>query len=654
MGIFNRGLRQSGSSLSHPNNESNRPDSEVTITLWRPAASRLPYLPGLDGLRALAVIAVLLYHAELSWIPGGFLGVEVFLVISGYLITALLLGEWQERGNLDLKAFWLRRARRLLPALYLLLVAVLVFAVIALPGEVAGMRGDALSAFGYVTNWYLIFEQKSYFEAAGRPSLLRHLWSLAVEEQFYLLWPLLFVGGMRLLKRRGMLIVTLVGVLASTLLMALLYVPDTDPSRVYYGTDTRAAGLLLGAALAFAWPVSREISWQGRRTKITSLALNLGGLLGLATLLWLFATLSEFQPLLYRGGFLLVALATALVIAAVVHPLSHLGPGFLGWGPLRWVGLRSYSLYLWHWPVYAVTRPQLDVRLDGLPLLALRLALSCLLAEFSYRYIETPFREGAVGRAWQGWQRARGWQRGQLAGISGVVLASLLVLSLAVATAQPRADLATLEGAQAALETPAATLEAVPTLTPEPTATPVPEPTITATVGPPTVTPKPPPKPGIIPGRITAIGDSVMLGAASELKKTIGEKIIVNARVSRYLWDGTDVVKELRKAGELGNVVVIHLGSNWNFTEVHFNVLMKELKDVDRVVFINLKLPRRWEASNNQVLAEGVKRYPNTVLLDWYGATANRPELFKDDGIHLLPEGAKLYASLVASYINGV
>src|SRR5919199_244159 len=233
---------------------------------------QLPYLPGLDGLRAFAVIAVLLYHAGLPWMSGGFLGVEVFFVISGYLITALLLAEWRKRGRVDLKAFWLRRARRLLPALYLLIAVALAYAVVFLPGEVAGLRKDAVAAFGYVTNWYLVLDQKSYFETVGRPSMLQHLWSLAVEEQFYVVWPLLFAVGMgswrhrptvsgagnmrhawRVVRwrRRFLLLLALAGAVASALLMAFLYRPDVDPSWLYYRTDTRAAGLLFGVALAF-------------------------------------------------------------------------------------------------------------------------------------------------------------------------------------------------------------------------------------------------------------------------------------------------------------------------------------------------------------------------------------------------------------------
>src|ERR687886_1892219 len=220
--------------------------------------ARVPYLPGLDGLRAIAVAAVLLYHADLAWIPGGFLGVEVFFVISGYLITALLLAEWRKRERLDLRSFWLRRARRLLPALLLLLLATLTTFVLFLPGEVAKVRGDALSALGYVTNWYFILRQQSYFEVIGRPSPLLHLWSLAIEEQFYLVWPPLLLLLLRRWEKRGALVVALAGSLASAVLMALLFRPGADPSRVYYGTDTRAAGLLFGAALACVWAPWRD------------------------------------------------------------------------------------------------------------------------------------------------------------------------------------------------------------------------------------------------------------------------------------------------------------------------------------------------------------------------------------------------------------
>ena len=349
--------------------------------------ARFPYLPGLDGLRALAVIAVLLYHADLQWIPGGFLGVEVFFVISGYLITGLLLAEWRSHGHIDLKAFWLRRARRLLPALYLLLGVTMLYAAVFLYNEVASLRGDVLAALAYVTNWYLIFTEKSYFEAVGRPSLLRHLWSLAVEEQFYLFWPILIALGMSVWRRRWVLTAILAGAAASTLWMAYLYQPNIDPSRVYYGTDTRAAGFLIGCALAFVWaPDTLRATVKGYTTRDKALVQGMG-VAALVALLALFSFATEYSPFLYYGGFALVALVTAALIAAVAHPAAGWLSAALGWGILRWIGLRSYGIYLWHWPVYMVTRPQLDMMLEGLPLLGLRVGVTVVLAELSYRLV---------------------------------------------------------------------------------------------------------------------------------------------------------------------------------------------------------------------------------------------------------------------------
>src|SRR5215204_6246538 len=301
---------------------------------------RLSYSPGLDGLRAIAVVAVLLYHADLSWIPGGFLGVEVFFVISGYLISALLLAEWHQKGTINLKDFWLRRARRLLPALYVLLVVTLTFAVVFLPGEVAGLRAEVIAAFGYVTNWFLIFGQESYFESVGRPSVLQHLWSLAVEEQFYLIWPVVLTVGFGMgatrLRRRRVLTIAIAGAVASSVAMALLYEPGVDPSRIYFRTDTRATGLLCGAALAFLWSPGdkyRPSETRHHRLRLPGrgrfrrrwgwtapLLLDVVGFAALGALVWFCLNLGEFQPFLYCGGLALVGLATTATIMALVHP----------------------------------------------------------------------------------------------------------------------------------------------------------------------------------------------------------------------------------------------------------------------------------------------------------------------------------------------
>jgi peptidoglycan/LPS O-acetylase OafA/YrhL len=633
-------------------------------------AVRLPYLPGLDGLRALAVIAVLLYHADLHWIPGGFLGVDVFFVISGYLIASLLLAEWRQQGRIDIKAFWLRRARRLLPALYLLLMVTLAFAVVLLPEEVARLRNDAIAAFGYVTNWYLVFGHQSYFETIGRPSLLQHLWSLAVEEQFYVLWPLVFAAGMvriRWLQRRTpvtatmmrwrsrrVLIAVLAGAAASALLMAFLYRPDIDPSRLYYGTDTRATALLVGVALAFVWVPGYSRSQTGRTLP---LLLDLLGLGALGGLIWFCLWLDESRAFLFWGGFALVAITTAVVIMVVVHPRTYLIPGLLGWRLLRWVGLRSYGIYLWHWPIFMVTRPELDVPLTGLPLLVVQLAATVVLAGFSYRFVETPIRTGALARAWRALREAQGVRRWRLgagwAGAVGTAVAFCVVLGMAVALAQPPAPPSYLsvaavhtEGTEGA--SPKTDTEA-PVSTPKTDTntsdtTPQSDPVTPSTA--PTVVPA-----GVAVNRVTAIGDSVMVGAAEELNRALGNPAI-QADVGFQAADAIAVLQRRRAAGQLGDVVVVHIGTNGTFTDEQFDDIMSLLAGVPKVVFVNVKAPRPWEQPNNNMLSEGVRRYPNAVLVDWHAASVGRPEFFVEDGIHLQPEGQRVYADLIAASVN--
>ena len=660
-------------------------------------------MPGLDGLRALAVVAVLLYHAGISWLPGGFLGVDVFFVISGYLITSLLLAEWGVKGRVDLKAFWLGRARRLLPAAALVVGASLAFAVLFLPGEVAGLRSDALASFGYVTNWYLIFENESYFEAVGRPSLLRHLWSLAVEEQFYVLWPPLLAAGLGVgalaYRRRRLFSAVLVGAAASALLMAILYDPEVDPSRVYYGTDTRAAGLLIGAALAFVWAPGRrrargraeatEEAWCDRRTRregrlrrrwswITPLLLDAAGLAALGGLVWACLNLGEFQPFLYRGGFGLVALASAILVAAAVHPRGRLGAGLLAWGPLRWIGLRSYGIYLWHWPVFMVSRPHLDVPLDGLPLLLARLAVTVVLAALSYRYVETPIRRGALGRTFKALREARGARRlrlgARMTSIAVPVLACCAALGLAVADAQPPKPPSYLSKMAVRTETPVpapkpgnetteeAHAEAGAPVAPKPAA--ANEETVpqdaggqeaqgkegggsAANTGEAAGTDSSGGEPA---GTVTSVGDSVMLGAVDTLQQAVPNLALIDARGNRQATEAIAVLEGLRTAGKLGDVVVVHIGNNGVFTDEEFDEMMRVLSGARKVLVVNTTVPETYSwAPNNEVLAAGVQRYPEkAVLVDWHAASAGHPEYFWD-GLHLTPEGAKVYADLISA-----
>lgn len=357
-------------------------------------------MPGLDGLRAVAVLAVIAYHLGFSWATGGLLGVGVFFTLSGYLITDLLLAA-QQRGGIRLGDFWLGRARRLLPALFLMLAIVVAWVVLIGPPQPPEFREAVGAAALYVANWQLVFQHVSYFARFGPPSPLGHLWSLGVEEQFYIFWPLLLILGMRLVRERAsvsgvrprLAALTLVLAGLSALEMALLFHPSLDPSRVYYGTDTRAFELLAGAALAMVWPSATlrpNVAAGARRV------LDGAGLIGLIVILVMIWRTGEYSPFLYQGGFVLLSAATVLLLAALTHPASRIGVA-MGWRPLRWIGERSYGIYLWHMPIIALSTPE-GAHGVNLGRAALQVAATFLVAALSWRYVEQPIRHGALGR----------------------------------------------------------------------------------------------------------------------------------------------------------------------------------------------------------------------------------------------------------------
>jgi hypothetical protein len=505
---------------------------------------------------------------------------------------------------------------------------------------------------------------------AGRPSPLQHLWSLAIEEQFYLLWPPLLALALWGRGRRLVLPVALAGAAGSAALMARLYHPGADPSRVYYGTDTRAAGLLAGAALALAWAPWRG---NGRARKGAVRLLDAGGLAALGLLLWLFHAIDGFQPALYRGGLAAVDLATAAAIAAAVAPGARLLPGLLEWRPLRWVGVRSYGIYLWHWPVFVLTRPELDVPLAGPALLALRLAATVLLAHLSYRYVEKPIRQGALGRAWRSartsWREAQGLRRWQLGAtwaavvVPAIALCAALGVSVAYAKAPAPPSYLTAKAihttsAQTTSKTEAAHAGASKTTSAKK------ESASTAKRGQESRTQareksstKPEKPTGSAAaalaktGPVTAVGDSVMLGAATHLERTIPNLTTMDAQVGLQVEGAIDILRERRAAGQLGDIVLVHVGNNGTFTTEQFDEMMSVLSGVREVVFVNVNVPRPWERPDNAVLAAGVRRYPNAVLVDWYSASVNHPEYFVEDGVHLQIKGQRVYSRLIAERI---
>jgi peptidoglycan/LPS O-acetylase OafA/YrhL len=648
-----------------------------------PGAGRIPQLPALDGLRAVAVVAVLLWHADVVSVRGGFLGVESFFVVSGYLITSLLWTERMATGRTSLRGFWLRRARRLLPALYLLLVGVMAGLVIGgatwfEPWRelVAKARGDAAAAAVYVSNWYQLQSQQSYFDVTARPSPFRHLWSLAVEEQFYVLWPLLLLVLVFVWRGDRARIAATVFFLAaaSALAMAFTFIlrhePSAsvpyDPSRLYYGLDTRAGGLLLGCALALVWrPWERADAGRfpvvlGRRLPAWWADTAAGS--GLLVLLVCFWRLASEAPFVYTGGLQLVAVATALVIAGTALP-GTLTSRLLGVTPLVALGRRSYSLYLWHWPVYVVTRPGLDIPWSPGPTLLLRLALSAALAELSYRYVEVPVRNGALGR---GIRRVRSTARAasparrrQLrrswAALTAIGTALFLGLGAAVVQADAPAPLASVlasgeeefVGPVGVAPDPLVPLPAAagedPTTTPSTNPAPPGADPNAITPGAPTT---------IRRAEVYAIGDSVMLGARDALAAAI-PGLTINAKVGRFMGEGSGLVSFLASRNQLPNAIVVHLGSNGPASRSEVVDLI-EAAGGRRVVFVTVRVPRRWEGTTNAAIAEGVKGQPNVRVVDWKHEAdeCEGDQIIYADGIHLQADGAACYANLIRSALR--
>jgi peptidoglycan/LPS O-acetylase OafA/YrhL len=578
----------------------------------RPRDSRLPYLPGIDSMRAIAVLAVFLDHAGVGWMPGGFLGVDVFFTISGYLITALLLDEYRRGGHIRLGRFWLRRARRLLPAAGVMIAATMVVAAIVEPERMTALRGDAISSLAYVANWRFALGHQSYFDQFQRPSLFRHLWSLSVEEQFYLFWPLAFAAGMSLLGRKRLLLGVLGGALASLVLMWILFDPG-DSARAYYGTDTHAVGLLIGVALALVWnPLRLQRAKPGRWS---GPALDAIGVVALAYLVLSFLLVHDYDLALFHGGYLWLALSTAAVLAVIAHPAARLG-GLLARPPLIWLGLRSYSFYLWHWPVLALTRPGLDVALPRGVLIPLQLLVVLALADLSYRFVELPFRgKRKLPVPPDRWLRVA---RPALA-FAVVAIVVLVGWSGIVATGNHHLD-----PDLAAASTEFAKVTAKPVASREHHE-------------------KSP--------RIVAFGDSVMIGAKDKLAARLGPGFSMNAKIGRQADEFVALVRRLKRRGGHVDALIIQMGDNGPLYGDEMDDLRKATSDVGELFLVNDHAPVSWQEESNHALAEADATWPHTTLIDWASVAAAHKNLLWD-GIHLTPGGAGVYTRLITQALR--
>ncbi|MCO1600179.1 acyltransferase family protein [Desulfosporosinus nitroreducens] len=577
------------------------------------------YMPGLDGLRALAVFAVIAYHLNLTWVPGGLLGVSLFFVLSGYLITNILLKQWEQSGAIDLKDFWLRRARRLLPALFVMLAGVMSWVMLCAPERMAALKQEALAAVFYTSNWYLIFHQVSYFESFGPPSPLGHLWSLAVEEQFYLFWPLLLGLGLRCLRQRKWIIGgTMAVALTSAAAMALIYIPGQDPSRVYYGTDTRAFALLVGALLAMVWP-SRKMNPDLSSKK--RLALDVAGGLGLLVVLLMIGKTNQYQTSLYQGGLLLYSVAAACLVAVLAHPASYLGRLF-GWGPLRWLGDCSYGIYLWHYPVIILTNPVVSTEGLNLSRTLLQIAVSIILAALSRYLIEEPIRYGRRKQVRRRRSDLQWWHR-PLAPSTKISFSILLMFLILFVTLNGGMQIS-----QRALAKSHVTQNQAQVADKDELAN---------------IEPKATEKKSDISGDdITIIGDSLMINVAPVLQNRL-PGIVIDAQLGRQMYQAPDLISKLQKEGKLGKIVIIELGTNGSFTEKQLMNTLDSLQRAEKILLVNTRVPKPWESVVNETLTKVAESYPNTKLIDWHLISSGHEDYFYPDGVHLTQSGMKAY-----------
>ena len=604
--------------------------------------------PGLDGVRALAVLVVIAFHEQFAAFHGGFLGVDVFFVLSGYLITDLLAAQWARHGQVDLRGFWIRRARRLLPALAVVLVTVTAAVAVIEPGQLGALRPALLAAVSYSSNWWQALQHQSYFAGFGPPPPLRHLWSLAIEEQFYLVWPLILIATLRTCQRRWLrAAVALAGGALSAVAMAAIYVPGGDPSRVYYGTDTRASALFIGAALAFAWPLRQLRAAPRQQARRADAA----GLTGIAVLVWVMSRYSGGDGALYPAGLLIAALGAGGLVVAAASP--GVIAGLLSWAPLRWAGVRSYGIYLWHWPVIAIAAAITGPRPGAPWLRAAEAATAITLAAASWKWIEQPILRNGLRATVHARYRAvteslAAKHPAPARCFSAVALAAALMVAGAAgyavgvlrAPTSPGLEQQITQGANISADSRTHKV------------TPVAAARVSAETPPPTPASGAHAYQAKIPGsKVTAIGDSVMLAAAPQLQAAL-KGIYINAAISRQMSTGLAVVQGLADTGLLRSVVVLDLGTNGTVTTSQIRQLLATIGPHHTLVLVNTFDPRPWQNGDNRVLAAAARKHDNVVLANWFATIEHRTGLLWDDDVHPRPPGATLYARMVATAVQ--
>ena len=571
------------------------------------------YIPAIDGLRAVAVIAVMLYHLGFTWIPGGFLGVDLFFVISGYVITRLLLDSIQRSGGLDLRAFYKARIRRLFPPLVFMIFVTIVYISIWAPETMRRFISDSPFALLGGMNWWLVFRQTDYFDTISRPPLLQHTWSLGVEAQFYLIWPLILLLVLRQFgKAKIPGAALIIAAFSGIALLLVSYEVDaantSQVSHVYFGTDTHSIGLFLGAALAVSWVPQNLQEQVNRRAQDFIDGI---GVIGFVGLLGVFLLVNESDPTLYKLAFPLAGIFGCAILTSIVHPASRFAP-ILSSRVAVWIGERSYAIYLWHWVVFQVTRPAVDLEGSTWALYALRILVVFALADISLRLVELPVRSGLVEYWFKGMKyRTKNVQRRQKSTVVASVLLLILGTSYISANAISQSD-KEMAIVKQQLEQPV-----------QPS-----EPT------------------GTQPGGLWVTGDSVILGIHYELDAR-SPIAIINARVGRQASELIEVMKA-DKANATDSTVIFNMGNNNKLTSDQVMAVFEEVKNQPRIIVVNTAVPRGWRDENNALIAQYAALYGATVV-DWASISMGHPEYFAPDGVHLVPAGVRAYVDAITA-----
>ena len=571
------------------------------------------YIPAIDGLRAVAVIAVMLYHLGFSWIPGGFLGVDLFFVISGYVITRLLLDSIQRSGGLDLRAFYKARIRRLFPPLVFMIFVTIIYIGIWAPETMRRFISDSPFALLGGMNWWLVFRHTDYFDTIARPPLLQHTWSLGVEAQFYLIWPLILLLVLRQFGKAKIPGAALF--IAATSGIALLFVSfevdaasASQVSHVYFGTDTHSIGLFLGAALAVSWVPQNLQEQVNRRAQDFIDGI---GVIGFVGLLGVFLLVNEGDPTLYKLAFPLAGLFGCAILTSIVHPASRFAP-ILSSRIAVWIGERSYAIYLWHWVVFQVTRPAVDLEGSTWALYALRILVVFALADISLRLVELPVRSGLVEYWFKGMKyRTKNVQRRQKSAVAASVILIALGTSLMSAQAISQSD-KEMAALKEQLNQPTTPSQISPTQ----------------------------------PGGLWVTGDSVILGIHYELDAR-SHIALINARVGRQAAELIEVMKA-DKANVIDSPVIFNLGNNNKLTSDQVLAVFEEVKNQPKIIVVNTAVPRGWRDENNALIAQYAAVYGATVI-DWAAISSGHPEYFAPDGVHLVPAGVRAYVDAITA-----